>query len=273
VWTNVWAGAVLAGATWNWATLLTCIIALSAFYVGGMFLNDAFDRERDARERPERPIPAGHIGAQAVFVLGFALLGLGALGVIAVPLLVGKAPWAAMAAAGALAVAIVVYDMSHDDNAFAPWIMGICRGLVYVNAAAALGGTLTPTVLVGAASLSAYIVGLTFVARSELRPTLEGSASLGLLFAPVIAVIWLLLQRDEPQAFWLGWALWLGWLLHCLRPLLRGGPVMRAVVQLIAGISLLDAALAGVFIGPWGVLVGVLGTALTLYLQRVARGT
>ena len=79
VWTNVLAGAVLAGR----ATVgpgragRSLALALSLFYVGGMYLNDAFDREIDARERPERPIPSGRIGAGEVFALGFGLLGAG----------------------------------------------------------------------------------------------------------------------------------------------------------------------------------------------------
>ena len=40
------------------------LLAMSLFYVGGMYLNDYFDRAIDARERPERPIPAGDISAE-----------------------------------------------------------------------------------------------------------------------------------------------------------------------------------------------------------------
>src|SRR2546425_8066153 len=63
VWTNVAAGIVLAGGTPAAGMLVVLATALSLFYVGGMFLNDAFDRAVDARERPERPIPAGLGGA------------------------------------------------------------------------------------------------------------------------------------------------------------------------------------------------------------------
>ena len=56
VWTNALAGLVLAGqAGWD-PRIPPLLLALSLFYVAGMYLNDAFDREIDARERPERPI-------------------------------------------------------------------------------------------------------------------------------------------------------------------------------------------------------------------------
>ena len=51
--------------------------AFSLLYTGGMYLNDAFDREVDARERPERPIPSGRVRAGSVFAIGFGLLGMG----------------------------------------------------------------------------------------------------------------------------------------------------------------------------------------------------
>jgi 4-hydroxybenzoate polyprenyltransferase len=63
VWTNALAGAVLAaGVSFAAWPVVTAALALSLFYVGGMWLNDGFDAEVDARERPERPIPAGEIG-------------------------------------------------------------------------------------------------------------------------------------------------------------------------------------------------------------------
>src|SRR6185295_9438522 len=75
VWTNVLAGTVLAADTvqgWRFAVVL---LAMSLLYVGGMYLNDYFDRAIDAAERPSRPIPAGEISAAAVAAFGFGTLG------------------------------------------------------------------------------------------------------------------------------------------------------------------------------------------------------
>ena len=76
VWTNTLAGIVLAGGRVLEPWTLPLLVALSLFYVAGMYLNDAFDAGIDARERPERPIPAGLVSAETVFTLGFAMMAL-----------------------------------------------------------------------------------------------------------------------------------------------------------------------------------------------------
>jgi 4-hydroxybenzoate polyprenyltransferase len=77
VWTNVLAATALAGGAWQNARTGLVLLAMSLFYVGGMYLNDYFDRTIDARERPERPIPAGDISANAVAAAGFGMLAAG----------------------------------------------------------------------------------------------------------------------------------------------------------------------------------------------------
>lgn len=161
VWTNVLAGAALAGARPGATALVALCGTLSLFYVGGMFLNDAFDRGIDARERPERPIPSGEVSAAEVFVVGFAMLATG----VAVLTRYGGRAWLAGAV---LAGAIVLYDAWHERNPFSPVIMGACRALVYVVAAVATTGGLPRAAIVGAVVLWAYILAVTVVAR--LRP-------------------------------------------------------------------------------------------------------
>ncbi|HTM43489.1 MAG TPA: UbiA family prenyltransferase [Polyangiaceae bacterium] len=274
VWTNVWAGAALSGAHPSVAALIECMIALSLLYVGGMFLNDAFDRHIDKEQRPERPIPSGQISATAVFGIGFALLAGGTLtATLTASLVTAGSLIGSLVSAAALCGAIVAYNVRHKGNAVAPFIMGLCRALVYTTSALTLGGRLTPALLVGGLGLLLYVVGLTFVARGENKGVLESPSALAFLFAPTLAFAWLA-QQQSGEAFLLSGALWLIWLSYCLRPLLRGqSSVMRAVVQLIAGVSLVDAALAGVLAGPWSLAVGALGTGCTLFLQRAVRGT
>ena len=83
VWSNVLAGAVLAGASagalWQSTTALPLLLALTLFYLGGMYLNDACDAEIDARERADRPIPRGDIDRLTVALLGAGMLALGSL--------------------------------------------------------------------------------------------------------------------------------------------------------------------------------------------------
>jgi 4-hydroxybenzoate polyprenyltransferase len=134
---------------------------MSAFYVGGMFLNDAFDRAIDARERPERPIPSGRIGAGEVFAVGFGLLGAG----VALAFFIGgaRAAWPAIA----LAATIVLYDAWHKGNVLGPAIMAACRVLVYVTAGFATTHEVRIELWIGAAVLFLYLVGLTYAAKQK----------------------------------------------------------------------------------------------------------
>jgi 4-hydroxybenzoate polyprenyltransferase len=166
VWSNVTAASVLAGAVVPSGGILGLALACSCFYVGGMFLNDAFDREHDARVRPDRPIPAGAAAASEVLIVGFGLLAAGLVSTAAIaravrPDAVGEA----IASAAALAGAILLYDVWHKDNPMAPLLMGLCRVLVYVTTAATLTAALPGAVVVGAAVILAYLILLTAVAR------------------------------------------------------------------------------------------------------------
>src|ERR1700733_11557781 len=131
VWTNVLAGAVLSGGDWrNWRLGLM-LVAMSSFYVGGMYLNDFFDRVIDSRERPERPIPSGHISAHAVATIGFCLIGAGAVATAAMGL-------AAAAMAALLSIFIVAYGLHPNAIRSAQVLMASCRALIYGATATAL---------------------------------------------------------------------------------------------------------------------------------------
>ena len=160
IWTNTLAGIVLAGGDWrNWR-FGALLVAMSLFYIGGMYLNDYFDRAIDARERPERPIPSGAIHGKAVFIIGFGLLSVG----LVVTATMGAA---AVAVALLLGAAIVAYDFHHKGNPLAPIVMGACRALVYAIATVGVGGYATPLVIVAAVAVGAYVVGLTYAAQQE----------------------------------------------------------------------------------------------------------
>lgn len=171
VWTNVAAGMALAGARSLPAGLLALLcLSVSLLYVGGMYLNDAFDARWDADHRPERPIPAGEVGARTVFAAGFAMLGAGVL-LIAAGTGGGQGP---LVPALALAALIVFYDVTHKGNPLAPVVMALCRVAVYVLAARALTpGPLPGGFYLGAGALLLYLVFLSTLARKEtLHPRL-----------------------------------------------------------------------------------------------------
>src|SRR5262249_42764395 len=148
-------------ATPSVASLVTLSIAMSSFYVGGMFLNDAFDREIDERERPERPIPRGAITAIEVLAIGYALLAAGAVMVAVHAVVSARASGWSFVTSLALGGAIVLYDAWHKKNPLSPFLMGLCRVLVYVTAGFAAAGSCPSAVLQGAACLLAYLIGLT----------------------------------------------------------------------------------------------------------------
>src|SRR5579872_5947815 len=77
VWSNCLAGWLLNGGG-SWRRFALLCLGISCLYVGGMFLNDAFDSEFDAQHRPERPIPSGAISVGKVWGwgLGWLLAGL-----------------------------------------------------------------------------------------------------------------------------------------------------------------------------------------------------
>src|SRR5439155_7314504 len=82
---------------------LWCIAASACLYLGGIALNDYFDREVDAVERPERPIPSGTVPPIVAAGLGAALLAAGIA-------FAGRAGTPAIMVAAVLALAILVYD-------------------------------------------------------------------------------------------------------------------------------------------------------------------
>lgn len=270
VWTNVLAGVVLAGGDPSPALLGPLVIALSAFYAGGMFLNDAFDREWDARDRPERPIPSGRISPREVFTAGFGLLAGGLL-------LLGASFGAPAALSGlALAAAIVLYDARHKGNPFSPFLMGLCRVLVYVTAAVAVSGAVSGAaggrVLAGSLVLLAYLIGLTYVAKQETLSEARNLWPLAFLAAPFAYVA---AETPAGGAFALVLAATLAaWVAWSVSLLVRRPPAIpRAVVSLIAGISLVDGLLVAVHGGGALALLGFAGFGLTLFLQRYVRGT
>ena len=202
VWTNALAGMVLAGGWLAPASLLLLLAAVSLAYVGGMFLNDAFDAEIDARQRPERPIPSGAVNRLTVFQCGFAMLAgsILCLGLVGNWSGTGLRPvWAGVA----LAAAIVFYDWHHKDNPLSPIVMALCRVLVYV--AAAFCVTVDPrlSLWIGAALLFCHLIGLTYIAKHELRARAEDMWPAALLMAPLAYGVAIMLREPVAIVFWL----------------------------------------------------------------------
>jgi 4-hydroxybenzoate polyprenyltransferase len=273
VWTNMLTGLVLAGGSLVDPRTLPLLVALSLFYVGGMYLNDAFDAQLDAVERPERPIPSDRVSRGTVLALGFAMLAAGVLLLawLGFALEGGTGFWPALSGL-ALGVAIVFYDWHHKANPLSPVVMGACRMLVYVTAGLCFVVPLPAGLLLAAVVLLCYLIGLTYVAKQETLGRIENLWPLAFLAVPLAYGVSLAADRPIVVPIWLAFAGWMGLALWFVR---RRGPrdIPRAVVNLLAGICLLDAVLIG-GAGEIGLAgLAILGFLLTVALQRFVPAT
>ncbi|WP_198651851.1 UbiA family prenyltransferase [Salinicola sp. RZ23] len=269
VWSNALAGALLAGASGSFEAGLVVLTALTLCYLGGMYLNDACDAPLDARERSSRPIPSGEVGRTPVALIGLALLATAVLLLFTTGAAAGKAGLA-------LAAAVLLYDLRHKGVGWSPLVMGSCRLLCYLVAALALGGQLGALVWLGALGLACHVVGLTYAARQEAYDRLGALWPLGVLAVPLLLTLAAVLLLPGPTL--LAGLLWLGylaWGVRCLAWLRRRSPgdVPRAVVGLIAAISLFDAVLIAALGHPLLALLAASAWAATLQLQRLSAGT
>lgn len=266
VWSNVLAGIVLAGGHLDAGRTPLILLALSLFYVSGMYLNDAFDRDFDHNFRPERPIPSGQATAATVFASGFAMMAAG----LALLMISAAGALSAAAAGAALAAVIVVYDAWHKQNPASPLLMGICRMLAYVAAGAAATGTAPTALWIAAGASLCYLIGLTYAAKQERLLRLGSLWPLAFLAAPLAYGLAGPLNPLLIAAL----AAFLVWSVRALRLLLEGGSAIpRAVVALIAGISLVDGVFTAARGAGFATAMCVLAFAATLWLQRYVAGT
>jgi 4-hydroxybenzoate polyprenyltransferase len=160
VWSNCLAAWLIAGAEPSWR-MLWLLAGASLIYAAGCTLNDAFDARWDAQHRPERLIPSGVLSRRTVWIIGLTEMTAG----LALIFAGGVSAWWPPAA---LAAAILLYDAWHKQSPLSVIVMGACRWLLYLTAAAAAGGDLKPVMILGAV-LWLYIIILSLVARGEAK--------------------------------------------------------------------------------------------------------
>ncbi|MFC1749946.1 UbiA family prenyltransferase [Pseudomonadota bacterium] len=253
VWTNVFAAALLAQASLlsssdlqllslrpDVSVWLGCIVALSLMYLGGMFLNDAFDADWDRQHKNTRPIANGEVSVRSVWTNGLIMLALGAA-------LIGflyqsqasadtGSYWGWLAAV-LLALTITLYNAVHKSFSHSAWFMGACRLGVYLIAALLLA-ELTQVLLLAAVSLLLYIAGITYVACSEHENHLLSRWPLLLLFSPLAVGIYLGYQHLYFWLFAVGFCLWV---ISRIRLLNTATPNVRGCIGgLLAAIPLFD---------------------------------
>ena len=167
VWSNCLAGWLLGSGGFGpqeRGRFAVLCLGTTGLYLGGMFLNDAFDAQFDRQRRRERPIPTGAISDKLVWQWGWAWL---LAGVVTLACL-GKVP---AVLALALAAVIVIYDAVHKLLAVSPLLMAACRFLLYLVAASVASGGVTGLAIWSAMALGAYMTGLNFIAQQERTRT------------------------------------------------------------------------------------------------------
>jgi 4-hydroxybenzoate polyprenyltransferase len=262
VWTNCIAGVTLGHAAFG-SDLTWLLIALSLMYTAGMFLNDAFDQDFDRRYRPERPIPAGDIKAASVYRAGYGMMA-------AAILLIGfNTDWAAEPLAWSLLLAalIVYYNYRHKSDPLSPLVMAMCRVMVYFVSASVVGTAIDAQVLIGAATLAAYLVGLTYVAKQENLNDIQNLWPLAFVALPLIHFF--------RGANLIVTILFVGWSIYALSFLIETPRrIPNAVVSLIAGISLVDAMIVSTVSGQTTLVFYAVGGFLaTRLFQKFIPGT
>lgn len=264
IWSNCLAGWWLGGGG-HWEKLPLLLFGASALYVGGAFLNDAFDTGFDRQRHPTRPIPSGAITREWVWIWSSGLLTVGTLALA----FTGKA-------AGILALVllacVVIYDAAHRAVTASPWLMGLCRFWLYVIAGATGAWGVNGWPIWCGAALAFYIAGLSFVAqRARVRgavpwwPLLLLAAPIGLAMLMNSGAAW---NAAALVSFVL--ALWTA---RTVWPLVFAAEanVPRVVSGLLAGIVLVDWLAVAPEI-PWrssvAVFLALFGA--TKLLQRFA---
>jgi len=245
VWTNVLAGWFLAGGGGDWQ-IAWLMLGVSALYLGGMTLNDAFDVKWDRKHAPGRPVPSGAIPERGVWTLGIVWMLIGVF-VLALSTQAGLG-WLA-----GLVLAILLYDWSHKKWAGAMWVMGACRTLVYLVAGSSATSDAPSLAAVGTMGLGLglYVAAITLLARGERKKAQRPVAGLLpflLLLSPLLLVALDFVLRDtlnfqSPVFSWVivasGVVFW-GWCLRLGRRRLASN-IGDGVTTLLAGICVVDA--------------------------------
>ncbi|HEY5911706.1 MAG TPA: UbiA family prenyltransferase [Verrucomicrobiae bacterium] len=264
MWSNCLAGWLLAGGR-GWDRFVVLCGAATLLYLGGMFLNDAFDVEFDRKYRPERPIVSGRIRSRTVWLLGAAWLTIGWLAAVGL----GGSSWVP---GTVLVLAIVTYDACHKHFSLAPWPMAGCRFLVYLLAGTAARTGIGPAVVLPALALAVYVLGLSYIARVERTSGSLRRWPWSLLIAP--AALSLLTHGESGALIWATVAMQTGWLCWCFTG--RTVPSLRffrtGVSGLLAGIALVDLV-AAIPAGAPAIPPFVVLFLLALALQRFAPAT
>ncbi len=267
-------------ADWRrWPTYLLLMGASACLYCGGMVWNDYFDRVLDKRERPERPIPSGKIAPRQAALCGAGLVIAG----IALAFLAGlvAGAWVAVTVlALLLTAAIFLYDGWLKRTVMGPVGMGACRFLNVLLGVAPAAALLPTRGVYLAFLVGLYIVGVTWLARTEARVSnrtaLIAAAGVMLLSLVLALPLPVLPLPDVPPAdassplfpyLLVGLGFFVGFPVASAIRTPTPDRVQSAVKRSLMGLILLDTVLATALAGTAGLALLVL-LAPSVYLNR-----
>lgn len=159
----VWSGA-LAG-WWLGGNLDTPVLPLllggvTALFIGGALLNDAFDADHDQQQHPGRAIPSGVVERRTVWRWGLFWLVAGAVLLL----------WVRPLAGGlglVLVVCVVLFNAVHRLSVLSPVLPGVCRFLLYLLAAATATRGVTGWAIWCGLVAGTYMIGTWYLAHAH----------------------------------------------------------------------------------------------------------
>jgi len=278
---NVLVGVALGTANRSPRPLFviaTVAVGICLLYVAGMALNDAVGVKIDQQIRPNRPIPSGRISVRAAYTFA------GITSAIGIAIL-GMFGWTAFCLAVVLVGVIVGYDSLHHRHPWALILMGVCRGLVYVTAAAAVidysGTDQLPATTYGllliwlATTIGLYTASMTAIAQTQNNPRLSPRRWLAVLMLVVVVLAWIPAQPSGDllwagvvgcsMFFWLGRA---AGFVFCAPP-----KVHHAVSRWLSGMCLVDAYFLALLGCPVASSVALACFLITHYAHQHISGT
>ena len=226
-----------------------------------MVLNDLCDFRNDEKSQSFRPLPSKRVSRRSAIVIAVVLA---VLGLVSVAILPERAQ-ELTGVAGALFLAIVLYDSVLKHFWIGPIAMGACRFLnVLLGSWAFLPDSPIPWHLASVVGL--YIVGVTWLARTEetaSRPwKLLGAAMVMAVSVALAATVPMHLPAGQSPVYFpyllvlFGFAVGMPVVAAFRTPTPKS--VQAAVKRSIFGLILLDAILATAFVGWPGLLIVLL---------------
>jgi hypothetical protein len=233
-WSNCLAGWWLGGGG-NAENLPFLFAGVTLFYLGGAFLNHAFDADFDRHHHPERPMPSGAITQQAVWRWGLGGLAAGALLLLWIGNITGGL-------ALALVILIVVNNAVHRLLPISPVLLGLSRFFVYILAASVAFRGLSGWSIWCGLAVAAYVAAMGWFARWEKVPSRARYWPLIPLAAPVVLALVMNAGPYRKAALLIALVVVL-WALRALRQTFLS--LHRSMTRTLAGLS------AGIVLVDW----------------------